>query len=264
MQKQILPSESIDYALETYLPKVQVKSQLIYSIILLSVIGVLVALPFIYMDISVQSPGVVRTLSEKTELKSLVSGRINSANVIENQMVKAGDTLFTVDANELDTKMSLSAFDERETAQRIADLHRLTHITGRNLSDNHRLGTGLYAEQLNLLRSQIQENVFAQQKIQNELTSDRKLFEERIISKRELDNKEYELTKLKAEHVLLFQRQISQWEADLNQLKLQNKQKQSEREQLNEQKHFYTVIAPVTGHLQQISGKYQGSYVQSG
>lgn len=264
MQKQILPSESIDYALETYLPQVQVRSQLIYTIILLAVIGALVALPFIYVDVSLQSPGMIRTLSEKTELKSLVSGRIRRANVMENQMVQAGDTLFAVDADELQTQLNLSVFDEQETSQRIADLKRLQSISGWNLYDDHRLNTGLYAQQLNLLRSQVQENIFAQQKIENELASDRKLYEERIISKRELDNKEYELTKLKAENASLFQRQISQWEADLNQLRLQNRQRQSEREQLSEQKRFYTVTAPVSGHFQQVNGKYEGSYVQSG
>ena len=65
MQKQILPTESIDYAVETYLPKVQVRSQLIYTIALLSVLAALVSLPFIYVDISVQSPAAVRTLAEK-------------------------------------------------------------------------------------------------------------------------------------------------------------------------------------------------------
>jgi len=264
MQKQILPSEAIDSVLETYLPKVQVRSQLIYSIILLAVTGVLIALPFIDVDVSLQSPGMLRPLNEKTELKSLVSGRVRTANVMENQMVQVGDTLFTVDADELETQLNLSVFDEQETSQRIADLRRLKGITSRNLYDDHRLDTGLYAQQLNLLRSQVQENIFAQQKIETELVSDRKLYEEKIISKRELDNKEYELTKLKAENGSLFQRQVSQWEADLNQLRLQNRQKQSEREQLSEQKRFYIVTAPVSGHLQQLIGKYEGSYVQTG
>lgn len=260
----MLPPDSIEHTVEAYLPKVQIRSQLIYSIILLAAIGVLVALPLIYVDISVQSPGVVRTLSEKTEIKSLVSGRVKAAKVIENQTVHAGDTLFTVDTDELDTKLNLSIFDEQETSHRIGDLKKLTGVSPTNLFSNHRLNTGLYAQQLNLLRSQVQENIFAQQKIQNELNSDLKLFEEKVISKRELDNKQYELTKLKAEHNSLFQRQTSQWEADLNQLRLQNKQKQSEQQQLSEQKRFYVVTAPVTGHLQQVSGKYEGSYIQTG
>lgn len=264
MQKQILPPESIDYLPEAYLPGVQVRSQLIYALLLLAVTGALVAMPFVEVDVSVQSTGVVRTLGEKTELKSLVSGRIKTVNVRENQMVYAGDTLFTVNTDELDTQLRLSVFDEEDITQRIADLQKLTGITHRNVYDNHRLSTGLYAQQLNVLRTRVQENAFAQQKTDTELASDRKLYAEKIISKRELDNKEYELTQLKAEYELLFQRQISQWQTDMNELRLQYKQRQSEREQINEQRRFYSITAPVTGHLQQLSGKYEGSYLQSG
>lgn len=264
MQKQILPSEIIDSVLETYLPKVEVRSQFIYSMILLAVTGGLFALPFIEVDVSLQSPGVIRTGSEKTELRSLVSGRISKADARENRMVQAGDTLFTVDTGQLDTQLGFSAFDEQETSQRMADLRRLKEITPGSLYDGLRLSTGFYARQFNLLRQEVEENVLAQRKTEHELISDRRLFEERIISKRELDNKEYELTKLKAEHASLFERQISQWEADLSQLRLQNRQRRSEQEQLSEQKRFYIITAPVSGHLLELSGKYEGSYVQSG
>lgn len=264
MQKQILSSEIIDSVLETYLPKVRVRSQLIYSLILLMVAGGLLGLPFIEVDVRLYSPGLIRTVSEKTELRSLVSGRIIRAEARENQLARAGDTLFTVDAAALDSQVALSAFDEREMSERIADLRKLKEITPGSLNDDLRLNTGYYARQFNLLRQEVGENVLIRQKIESELISDRNLFAERIISKRELDNKEYELTKLKAANASLFDRQISQWEADLSQLRRQNRQRRSEREQLNEQKRFYIVTAPINGHLQEISGKYEGNYVQIG
>lgn len=264
MQKQLYPSETIDYALETYLPKVNVKSQLIYTSILLFVIRVFVALPFIFVDISVASPGVIRTLSEKTELKSLVSGRITKMAVSENQPVKAGDILFAVATEELDNKLQLSVFDERENYQKVADLKTLLRIEKNNLFANFPTSTGIYTQQLNLFRSQIQENQFAQKKIDAELNSDRQLFKDRVISKRELDNKEYELTKLRAEYESMFQRQKSQWQADLNGFRLQVEQKKVEKNQVIQQKQFYEIKAPVSGNIQQVVGKYEGSYIQMG
>lgn len=228
------------------------------------VAGGLLGLPFIEVDVRLYSPGLIRTVSEKTELRSLVSGRIIRAEARENQLARAGDTLFTVDAAALDSQVALSAFDEREMSERIADLRKLKEITPGSLNDDLRLNTGYYARQFNLLRQEVGENVLIRQKIESELISDRNLFAERIISKRELDNKEYELTKLKAANASLFDRQISLWEADLSQLRRQNRQRRSEREQLNEQKRFYIVTAPINGHLQEISGKYEGNYVQIG
>ena len=264
MQKQLYPSETIDYALETYLPKVNVKSQLIYTSILVFVIGVFVALPFIYVDISVASPGLIRTLSEKTELKSLVSGRITKMAVVENQMVNTGDVLYAIATEELDNKLQLSVFDEREYNQKIADLKSLLRIEKNNVFANSSTNTGLYTQQLSVFRSQIQENLFAQKKIEAELYSDRQLFKEKVISRRELDNKEYELTKLRAEYESMFQRQKSQWQADLNEIRLQAEQKKTEKNQVIQQKQFYEIKAPVSGNIQQIVGKYEGSYIQLG
>ena len=264
MQKQLYPSETIDYALETYLPKVNVKSQLIYTSIMLFVLGVFVALPFVYVDISVASPGVIRTLSEKTELKSLVSGRITKMDVAENQMVKAGDILYAIATEELDNKLALSVFDERENNQKIADLKTLLQVEKNNLFSNFRTSTGLYTQQLNLLRSQLQENLFAQKKIDAELNSDRQLYHDKVISKRELDSKEYELTKLRAEYASIFQRQKSQWQAELNGFRLEAEQKRAEKNQVIQQKQFYEIKAPVSGNIQQVVGKYEGSYIQTG
>lgn len=264
MQKQLYPSETIDYALETYLPKVNVKSQLIYTSILVFVIGVFVALPFIYVDISVASPGLIRTLSEKTELKSLVTGRITKMAVMENQMVKTGDVLYAIATEELDNKLQLSVFDEREYNQKIADLKSLLRIEKNNVFANSSISTGLYTQQLSVFRSQIQENLFAQKKMEVELYSDRQLFKEKVISRRELDNKEYELTKLRAEYDSMFQRQKSQWQADLNEIRLHVEQKKTEKNQVIQQKQFYEIKAPVSGNIQQIVGKYEGSYIQLG
>ncbi|RZM05845.1 MAG: HlyD family secretion protein, partial [Pedobacter sp.] len=58
-----------------YLPRVTVRSQLIYTSVLLAVVICLAALPFIYVDVSVQAAGLIRPIAERSEIKSLVSGR---------------------------------------------------------------------------------------------------------------------------------------------------------------------------------------------
>jgi membrane fusion protein, peptide pheromone/bacteriocin exporter len=65
MQNQIFPTEIIDNTTEVYLPKVTIRSQLIYSILLLAIIACFVALPFVFVDVSVKSVGLIRTQAEK-------------------------------------------------------------------------------------------------------------------------------------------------------------------------------------------------------
>ncbi len=61
----LLPNEWIENSIETYIYQHTTKSQVIYWVVLLAVTVTLVALPFIYVDISVQGSGVVRPVAEK-------------------------------------------------------------------------------------------------------------------------------------------------------------------------------------------------------
>ncbi len=264
MQKQLFPSDIIQSTIEAYLPKVEVRSQLIYTLILLSIFGILVSLPFIFIDISVQSNGIIRTVSEKTEIKLLISGTVKAVNVSENQNVRQNSTLFVVATDDIDTKLNSNDFQKQEKNDFINDLDVLTQIGKNNIFGNHSTQTPIYTQQLNTFRSQLQENIFHQQKIKKELDADRYLYKEKVIARRELNAKEYEMNRLVAEFESIFQRQLSQWQAELNKHRFDLKQLQSEAKQLTQQKTYYEIKAPIGGNIQQIVGKYEGSYVQTG
>lgn len=264
MQNQIFPSEFLENTKEVYLPKVSVKSQLIYSLILLAIIVFLASLPFIFVDVSVQSAGMIRTEAEKTEIKSLVSGKISAVNVFENQTVNAKQALFTVTTAELETQLQLCNFEQETKANLIQDLDVLIKITKNNLFKKHLTNTPLYTQQLNAFKSQMQESLFHQKTVKRELDADNYLFKEKVIARREFDARNYEMTKLEAEYETAFNRQISQWQADLNQLNFDLTQLKSKATQLEQQKELYVIKAPIKGNIQQIVGKYEGSYVQTG
>ena len=264
MQNQIFPTDTIENTTEVYLPKVSVRSQLIYSILLLAIIACFVALPFVFVDVSVKSAGLIRTEAEKTEIKSLVSGRITEVNVAENQTVTNGQHLFTVTTEDIETQLSLSQFQQQEKRNLIADLDNLTNIELNNLFAKHTTQTPVYTQQLNTFRSQLQENLFHQKTIKRELDADIYLFKEKVIARRELDARKYEMTKLIAEYETNFNRQISQWQAERNQLKTELRQLESSAKQLQQQKALYVIKSPIMGNIQQIAGKYEGSYVQIG
>ena len=140
----------------------------------------------------------------------------------------------------------------------------LTQIGKNNIFGNHATQTPIYTQQLNTFRSQLQENIFHQQKIKKELDADRYLYKEKVIARRELNAKEYEMNRLVAEFESIFQRQLSQWQAELNKHRFDLKQLQSEAKQLTQQKIYYKIKAPISENIQQIVGKYEGSYVQIG
>lgn len=53
----LLPNEWIENSIETYIYQHTTKSQIIYWVVLAAVAAAIIALPFIYVDISVQGSG---------------------------------------------------------------------------------------------------------------------------------------------------------------------------------------------------------------
>lgn len=264
MQQRLFPADVLENSTEGYLPTVAVRSQWIYSITVAAIILTMSSLPFLYVDISVPGNGILRTANEKTELRSLVNGVIQNATASENESVKKGEMLYEIGSVELSARVQLNMDQQREKASFINDLEKLLHLKKELLSNNYSLLTSLYSQQFFLFQSKMQENLFHQQKIAKELEADRKLFREKVISMREFDAKEFEYTQLAAEYESTFRQQMGQWQADLSSQRTALRQLLAEQRQLLEQKKSYRIKAPVTGTIQQISGKYVGSFIQAG
>lgn len=264
MQKQLLPADIVENSIEGYMPRVTVKSQAIYLITIMAVLATLIALPFLYVDVSVQSRGNLRTASEKTELRSLVGGVIRQADVVENKTVHKGDLLYEINSDELSARQQLNKEQQAEKTLWIQDLGQLVGLDQASLFTAHSFKTPLYSQQFFSFQSRMQESLFSRQKIKKELDADRKLFKEKVIAMREFDSKEFEHTQLVAQYETAFRQQIGQWQSDLNSQRTALQQLLAEEKQLAQQKKNYKVIAPVSGTIQQISGKYASSFIQAG
>ena len=66
----IIPAEFIEESVDAYFSKYSNTSQMIYWLVLLAVVAALIALPFIYIEVSVQEQGIIRPVAEKTEIRA--------------------------------------------------------------------------------------------------------------------------------------------------------------------------------------------------
>ena len=78
----ILPNEWIENSIETYIYQHTTKSQVIYWVVLLAVTVTLVALPFIYVDISVQGSGWGVLGVDPVSRKMMVTGICRHQDVL--------------------------------------------------------------------------------------------------------------------------------------------------------------------------------------
>ncbi|GLU56386.1 HlyD family secretion protein [Dyadobacter frigoris] len=261
---QVLPPEFIETSLECYLPKVDVRSQAIYCTLIALVLGILISLPFLYVDISVKSIGEIRAISEKTEVKPLIGGEIKVIEIHENQYVRRGQSLLSLKTDILDSKLRFNALQQTEKNSFIQDLSHLVSLDSAGLLDAKGFVSSLYGQQYSQFKYNLLENILHLNKELKELNADRGLYQHKVMPIREYDAKEFEYNKLTAAYRLLKERQISSWQGDLNTHKATLSQLEAEQRQLLEEKKNYSVLAPISGTIQHVSGKYSGSYLSPG
>lgn len=253
-----------------YLPTVTVRSQLIYTSVLLTVVTSLAALPFVYVDVSVQAAGLVRPIAERSEIKSLVSGRIATVLVHENQPIRAGSALVQLQSDVLATKLRLLATQQIEKQQYVHDLQMLLRQNKSILTDeaklllSNSLASSLYRQQYDQFRFIANENLQTQAKRQRELATSRQLYADKVIARIELEDKEFELNTLIAQYKTLVERQRSDWQTALTQQQLALIELRAQERQLQQERELYTIRASVGGTVSQVAGRYSGSYVQAG
>lgn len=264
MQSQLFPPEIIENTTESYLPRVSVKSQSIYTLVLLALIGLLFATPFMMIDISVQSNGTIRSVSEKSEIRSLVSGIISQIKVKENLSISEGQILFVLKTDLLDTKIRLNVYQQNDKKQLIQDLSMLVKIDSSSLLKVKGLKSPLCTQQYNQFIYTLQENIQHLRKVKKELDADRFLYKEKVIAMREFDEKEFAYNRLVSEFRSSIEKQITLWQSDLSRYQIELTELEALKKQLLEERELYTIKAPATGTIQQLTGKYIGSNIQVG
>ena len=202
------------YGLVTYLPRVSVRSQIIYTTVLGVVFLTLLALPFIYVDISVQANGLVRPVSERSEVKATAGAVVEKVMVKEWEPVKKGQPLFQLRSDALDTRKQLIDKQVQEKQVFIRDLDQLTAKSWKAVSS---LAAPLYRQEYNQFRAIVEESWNLQEKRKRELETAKLLYSQKVIARLEYEDALYAHKAALARYNTLVQQQRSDWQTDLTQ-----------------------------------------------
>lgn len=236
------------------------RSIAIYQATLVGLVVIFVAIPFIRVHISAQSAGTLRPLAEKTEIHPLVAGTITQLRAHENQPVKKGDTLLVLQSGAMQAQLGLNT---RQQAEKIAFIRDLDALT-RSVTPAVGLRTQLYGQQAAQLHYQQQQLRSQLDKSGRELATAQRLYASKVIARIELEDKAFAHRKLLDQARVLAETQRSQWQADLNTHRAALAELREQQQQLRQERKLYCLTAPVAGTVQQLAGKYPGSYVQAG
>lgn len=255
----LLPNEWIENSIETYIYQHTTKSQVIYWIVLLAVTITLVALPFIYVDISVQGSGVVRPVAEKAEITSSITEIVDSVFVKEGEQVNKGDVILRFRTNSSDYKINYQTSRLNDYSAQLADLAYLAEgDCPKFFSSPVRQQEYAYF----IRKKQELETELAQ--AEKEYLRNKTLFEKKVISEEEYDSYYFKYKSQQNELASLVQSQISTWQADQNTYRNTYNEMSTNLKQEIKDKDMYIVRSPVDGTVDQFSGVYRGSSIQAG
>lgn len=261
---QLLPIPFISNTVITYIPKLKLRVYWLFGIILISITVLIFSLPHIYIDISIKATGITRPSSERTEVKSTMSGLIQTVNFSEGKKVKAGDILVKIKDPNTQSKKSFIQYELNQREEFIRDLVLLT--TSNSLSEEtlSKLQSPLYKEQLSRYIYQKEQQNSTLQKAEKEVEINTALAKEKVISPKEFFDFKNNLQRIQSTYKAFIREQLINWQQDLVKYKLEQSQYQQQYQQLTADAQYFEVKAPISGYIQGINTKYSGGMLQVG
>ena len=234
-------------------------SKKIYLTILAMVIVVVVTLPIVFIPISSSSRGVIRSVQENTQLTAVVSGRVIQTKLEKNnQILKKGDTLLLVTAEQLDTQKNLQANQSVDYQAQLSDLQKVSNgnFTG--------LQTGQYMREVSAMQEKISQ-------VQSQLALAKKdydrallLYNQGVIPRADYDKNFYNYQNLKTQISTIKEQQLAQWQAQKRDTERQIRSLGSEITRINQEQKNYIITAPISGRLVNFTGVQKGNYIIQG
>lgn len=261
----LIPYSVTTLCLESYFIKITSRSKIIYWIIIFIIVFGVAALPFIYVDVSVQARGYFQAEIEKQIVYTPFQGKVVFGSFHNGDKVEKGDTLLIIDSEAI--RAQQSALNKRiaENEVSINDLEILTVIDSSDLhSQDIVLKTKRYqAEYENVLNQhEIQYQKYQKKKKEHERNE--LLFRQKIIPETDHENSIYALNSEgdNLNQILIYQKSI--WQNDLTARQNDDIRLQAEYKQCSEELNNRIVLAPISGEIIQTSDIQPGSVVSPG
>lgn len=233
----------------------------IYLITLIFILAFIFSLPFITTSITIKSSGITRPVNERTEVKSILTGIIDSLLTHEGDTVQQGQLIITIKDNTTAPKTILNEFELKQRIEFIRDVEKLTSVKDyRRLT----LQTPLYRQQLNKFLFQLTDQQAAIKKVTRELEINNTLIKDKVIAPKEYFDKEIEAERLAAAFNTFKNEQLTTWQNDLQRYKLEVSQFIAQKQQIETDKKNHRIYAPVSGVIQNINTLYSGGFISSG
>ncbi|MFD1602935.1 HlyD family secretion protein [Flavobacterium artemisiae] len=243
--------------MENLVSKNKTKSISIYLIILLFIIVFLGLLPIIKFDISSQSRGIIRSVTDNVPVSTMVSGRVKWLHLKNNAFVKKGDTLLKIGTENLESDKKIQDTLSKSVSNLLHDISAILQN-----KTSHLLTA---AAREDVLKFQLGKNELKSKISQAQISHERNkiLYEKEIIAKADFEKPEYELRLAKQALESFVSQQKLTWENQKRDLEDRLKNLNGTAAKINAESNNYLILAPVSGTIENYSGIQEGSFINA-
>ncbi len=260
--KQIFPKEILENTLEAHQFKHTSKSKVIYAIILLSILCLLLMLPFTYVDVYTSGRGIIKPDKERVTLTTLHTSKVMTSQIKNNTLIHKGDVLAILDSDLMDEKLSLL---EELTSNTEALIHDLEYLLKANKSISfHNLKSSKYKKEYLLYKEKKEEKTTKLRLTRKNKERNYPLFQREVISRTDYEKIKFEFDV--AENALQqFEKQEqNNWQSELSNLEDELLKQKSAYSEALKNKSQFTITAPISGTLLNVRSIEEGSVLSAG
>jgi len=261
MREELFPKEIIENSQESNFSTHSVKSKVIYSTIVFSIICLFTLLPFIEVDVGVRSQGIIRPVTEVIQLNSPVSGQIKFLNTFENSFISKDQIIAKFDASVINERIRYNQSRREQLSQNVREITKLQKFNPELLHSDVELETVRYQKALLEFRQQLinQQQIIKQH--ERLLERESILYNRNATSTSVLEEHQYTLQTEKNRLKLLIDQQHIKWHLDKVAFLDELNKLESEYLQFSEELTLYEIRSPVSGTIQNLTGISDNSFV---
>lgn len=253
-------SNDIIHTVEKLNSKYNKKTNFLYLFVIVVLMGTFCALPYIFIEITSQARGVLRSKIEDVNLVSITQGKVCFVHLKNNLSVVKGQKLIEIEPSVLESQEKTKEMLLAELELQWQDLQLLCD----EKYDFKVLQTPVYQKELGVYLQNVSQARIKYKQAKNEFTRTKSAFIEGVASKQEYDRALFDnniadtaLKTIKAEQKSTWQTKNRQVVVEINNLK-------GNIDQITEEKKNYIITAPISGTIMNYTGIQQGSFINGG
>ncbi len=228
----------------------------LYWVILLFFFTAIISMPFVKVDVTVQSRGVITSANKASVITSPLTAKVEKITIKENQKVRQGDTLIILHQEGIQQELiNLQQQIELHDLY-LSDLNTLTES-----SPDNDLGSALYLKEKEDFTKQIAQRNNEIRKLSIDYSRTSKLYIDGVVSLSAFQKDSFALKNAESE-LLTYKAGVSaKWEMDKKNFQQAATEMQSRLENLKQSLSQYMILAPFDGYIINFNGIAQGGFV---